>query len=443
MQLCWSLQISQLTPHILEMNFPKIWITLVWLCGPLSGIIVQPIVGVWSDRCKSSLGRRRPFILVGSIFMVLSLCFIVNCLDLGYLLGDTIDNTTWSLTFTIIGFWILDISLNTLQGPARALVADIAVQRKQDSANAFFTFWVGLGNVIGYGSSFIDFSEYIPMYATPLCNKTCVNMKVSFYFSSIVIIISCIGTLIFAKEQSLDDDMNLRNRLKKWFCNPNPIVRLAKYIYKLPRTMKVLCIYQFFSWIGWFSFLVYITDWVGESVFRGNPDPQHPAYQLYETGVRFGSFGLAGFSIVSMIFSPFIPRISKRYGSKVLLFIAQVILSLLLLMTFFVKNKYWAIVLISCFGVPYSISNTLPFTLCSTSADDFNKGTYMGILNVFIVVPQLIMSVFNPVIVYVFDGNTVATLVGGSIASLFSSVIVWFVRIPKIRKKKRRNNNTN
>lgn len=116
LQCCWSLQIAQLTPLVLEMNFPKLWITIVWLCGPISGILVQPIVGIWSDKCRSRLGRRRPFILTGAIFIILSLCFIANCLDIGYVLGDTADYSPWSLTFTILGFWVLDIANNTLQG---------------------------------------------------------------------------------------------------------------------------------------------------------------------------------------------------------------------------------------------------------------------------------------------------------------------------------------
>ncbi|KAG2389358.1 hypothetical protein C9374_013918 [Naegleria lovaniensis] len=463
LQCCWSLQIAQLTPLILEMNFPKMWITIVWLCGPISGILVQPIVGVWSDKCRSRLGRRRPFILTGAIFIVLALCFIANCLDIGYVLGDTAEYSPWSLTFTIIGFWVLDIANNTLQGPCRALVADIATQNKQDVANACFTFWVGLGNIIGYGSSMIDFSQFIPMYASPICHKNCVNLKVAFYIAAINVVICCTFTLLFAKEYTLEslentlapsyrkkeasrlkeEDMIFSKRLKKLCCHPNPIKRIIDYIYNIPRVMKILCVFQFFSWIGWFAFLVYITDWVGESVFRGNPDPQHPAYQLYETGVRFGSIGLAGFSVVSMFISPFIPRLSKNYGTKTLLFFSQVFLSLLLLMTFFIRNKYWAIVLISCFGLPFSITNTLPFTICSTAANDFSKGTFMGILNIFIVVPQLIMSLFNPLVVYVFNGYTVATLVGGSIASLFSSVLVCFIRIRKpkrnVKRKKRFN----
>ncbi|KAL9650303.1 hypothetical protein ABK040_014957 [Willaertia magna] len=450
LQCCWSLQIALLTPYVLEMGLPKIWVTIVWLCGPISGIIVQPIVGIISDRCRSRLGRRRPFILIGTIILIFALLFIPNSLDLGYFMGDTQEYKPAGLTLTIIGFWVLDIANNILQGPCRALISDIATDRKQAIGNTAFTIWIGIGNILGYVSVWVDFSQYIPMYQTPNCHRACINLKFSFYFAIILVIICVLSTLIFAKEQTLDtlektmeiqkrEEMNNQLETNTTRKKRNPIIQLGCLLIHLPKAMKIICLYQFLSWIAWFSFLVYISDWIAENVFKGKADPQSPAYHLYENGVRFGSFGLAGFSALSLIVSPFIPRFSREYGVKVLLFVSQALLSIQLLLTLFVTNKYYAVILISSFGISYSVTNNLPFAITANLANDFEKGAYMGILNVFIVIPQILMAVMNPLITVLFEGNVAASLVAGAISSLLASVVVWFIIVPKsMRNKKKR-----
>lgn len=124
-QFGWALQLSLLTPYIQELGIPHAWSSLIWLCGPLSGLFVQPLVGHMSDHCTSRYGRRRPFIVVGALSIVLAVLIIGHSADLGWLIGDRGDVRPRAIGFFVVGFWILDVANNVSQGPCRALLADL------------------------------------------------------------------------------------------------------------------------------------------------------------------------------------------------------------------------------------------------------------------------------------------------------------------------------
>ncbi|KAG2374048.1 hypothetical protein C9374_011127 [Naegleria lovaniensis] len=628
LQFGWALQIALLTPFILELGLSKTLITLVWLCGPVTGLIVQPIVGVLSDKCKSPLGKRRPFLIVGTIMVALSLLLIPNSLDLGHWMGDTTTDHTVAIVLAIIGFWILDVSNNTLQGPTRALVADMASHKNQAFGNATLTFWSGLGNILGYLAGFVKWSSYITAFKTEACSEGCQNLKICFLISIGFLLLTFVVTLFAAREEStwkkkssatinsaknsaedvnmtmeggvldystslrdheeeeetkidfletdhllmkqdrsinsvsgdgeekpasssivtrqvlssmssgqtnfrksqsepiqlgvtsspttnlMENSRELSNRqgneyyqsssLKRHFndeidqeeMNPSqqepqsfsqegsnsqspqtilvdatPILehnlikekqehtifppdarnvslsgmksarQLAQYLraaLHLPKAMWRVCLVNFFSWFGWFCFLVYITTWVGENVFHGNSDESSPAYALYVKGVQYGSFGLAGFAGSSIIFSLILPSLTHKLGFKWTFFIGQLSLALCLGSTLFVTNKILALLVITAFGFPWAVNGTIPFAIVATIAKKHEKGTYMGLLNIFIVVPQLVMSSVGPLISYISHGNVAWTLMVGAISVLVSSGLIYFLIIPKKIERRRK-----
>lgn len=124
-QFGWALQLSLLTPYVQELGIPHAWASIIWLCGPLSGLIVQPTVGHMSDRCASRFGRRRPFIVVGAVCIAFSVLIIGHSADIGWLLGDRGGVRPRAIGVFVFGFWILDVANNVTQGPCRALLADL------------------------------------------------------------------------------------------------------------------------------------------------------------------------------------------------------------------------------------------------------------------------------------------------------------------------------
>lgn len=124
-QFGWALQLSLLTPYVQELGIPHAWASIIWLCGPLSGLLVQPIVGHVSDRCTSRFGRRRPFILAGATSIIVAVLIVGFSADIGWLFGDRGQKKMRAVVAFVIGFWILDVANNMTQGPCRALLADL------------------------------------------------------------------------------------------------------------------------------------------------------------------------------------------------------------------------------------------------------------------------------------------------------------------------------
>lgn len=124
-QFGWALQLSLLTPYVQELGIPHAFASVIWLCGPLSGFFVQPLVGHMSDRCTSRFGRRRPFIVAGATLIVVSVLIVGHSADIGWLFGDRGESKVGAIAAFVVGFWLLDVANNTTQGPCRALLGDL------------------------------------------------------------------------------------------------------------------------------------------------------------------------------------------------------------------------------------------------------------------------------------------------------------------------------
>ncbi|CAI5478336.1 unnamed protein product, partial [Closterium sp. Yama58-4] len=158
LQFGWALQLSLLTPYVQQLGIPHAWASYIWLCGPLSGLFVQPLIGHWSDSCRCPYGRRRPFIVAGAALVAVAAMLIAFSRDLGHALGDAGIEAGQPLVGAIVvfvlGFWLLDLANNSLQGPCRALLADFTGTegKRTRRANAYFSAFMALGNVLGFAA---------------------------------------------------------------------------------------------------------------------------------------------------------------------------------------------------------------------------------------------------------------------------------------------------
>ncbi|KVH96119.1 Major facilitator superfamily domain, general substrate transporter [Cynara cardunculus var. scolymus] len=237
-QFGWALQLSLLTPYIQTLGIGHAFSSFIWLCGPITGLVVQPCVGIWSDKCSSKFGRRRPFILLGSLMISLAVIIIGFSADIGYLIGDTKEHcSTFKGTRTraafvfILGFWMLDLANNTVQasifrftfcingfGPARALLADLAGDTQtplcpdqRNSANAIFCSWMAIGNILGFSSgSSGKWHRWFPFLTNRACCEACGNLKAAFLVAVLFLTFCTMVTLYFAKEVPLVPKQHLR-----------------------------------------------------------------------------------------------------------------------------------------------------------------------------------------------------------------------------------------
>lgn len=213
-QFGWALQLSLLTPYVQLLGIPHKWASLIWLCGPVSGMVVQPIVGYHSDRCTSRFGRRRPFIAAGAALVATAVVLIGFAADLGHLFGDSLDREMKprAIIVFVIGFWILDVANNMLQGPCRALLADLSGnnQKKVRTANSFFSFFMAIGNVLGFAAgSYSKLHKIFPFTTTKACDLYCANLKSCFFFSIFFLITLTVIALSFVHERPWSPGMGV------------------------------------------------------------------------------------------------------------------------------------------------------------------------------------------------------------------------------------------
>ncbi|KAL8136436.1 hypothetical protein V2J09_002437 [Rumex salicifolius] len=444
-QFGWALQLSLLTPYTQHLGIPHMWSSFVWLCGPISGLVVQPLVGYSSDHSTNRFGRRKPYILSGTVLICLSVLLISFALDFGKKFGDSMARTTKprAVTIFVVGFWILDVANNVVQGPTRAFLADLSRNnhRRMRVANAFFSFFMAVGNILGYAAGSYDhLYRLLPFTKTGACDLYCANLKTCFFIDIfILLLITTIALLSVTEPPPVYD-----------FAQEEPVVKQVKDAFRtLGRPMWILFLVTALNWLAWFPFLLFNTDWVGREVYGGNVngDPREKA--LYDTGVRRGSLGLMLTAGVLGFMSLAIDPLSKVLkGARKLWGIVNIVLAVMLALTAVVTkqaeqarraNPHMShpppnveaatFTLFAVMGIPQAVTFSVPFALASifSASSGAGQGLSLGVLNLAIVTPQLFVSLISGPWDALFGGGNLPAFLLGSVAALASGVLALTV----------------
>lgn len=430
--------------------------SLMWLCGPIAGILVQPVVGLYSDQCRSRFGRRRPYILPGCIIICIAVIVIAFSSDLGYALGDTKEDCSvytgprWKAALIFVsGFWVLDFANNAVQGPTRALMADISGQHGCDTANAIFACWMAVGNIMGYSSgSTGKWHIWFPFLQSRACCEACANLKGAFLFA-VILLLTCLSvTLTLATEVPLSQMPDKAGE------PPARFFDIFKSIKNLPKGMPQTLFITACTWLSWFPFILYDTDWMGREVFHGNPAGNPAEINAYERGVRTGAFGLLLNSIVLLVggflIEPLCRKVTPRIvwiAGNFMVFLAMAaiaIVSVWSLNSFKVGVQDYitangeirsvALLIFAFLGFPLAILYSVPFAVASTIAqsEGGGQGLCIGVLNISIVVPQVIIALgAGPWDSLFGKGNLPAFALAAALA-LTGGVLGFFI-LPKVQ----------
>ncbi|CAN0921518.1 Sucrose transport protein SUC2 [Linum grandiflorum] len=428
LQFGWALQLSLLTPYVQLLGIPHSYAALIWLCGPISGMLVQPLVGYYSDRCTSRFGRRRPFIAGGTAFVLFAVFLIGYAADIGRASGDDLSKPAKprAIAVFVVGFWILDVANNMLMGPCRALLADLSGtnQKKTRIANSFFSFFLAVGNVLGYAAgSYSKIYRVFPFTKSHACDVYCANLKSCFFISIALLIAFSSVALYFVTEKpfspaehaaaysddDVDDEQSELKSNKVVSCGPAPTKmccsgvpffgELFVAVRSMRRPMIVLLMVTCLNWVGWFPFFLYDTDWMGREVFggqsNGGTDEQLKAYAH---GVRAGSLGLMLNAVVLGFTSLGVEALGQWVGGiKRLWGIVNFILAICLAMTALVSKfadstrqfggesgalplpppagvQAGALILFAVLGIPLAVTFTVPCALTSIFSNEAGAG---------------------------------------------------------------------
>jgi maltose/moltooligosaccharide transporter len=388
-----------------------------WIAAPLIGMIVQPIVGHYSDRTWNRLGRRKPYFLAGAILSASALMLMPNANILGSI-----------APLVIIGagfLMIMDACFNLAMEPFRALVADILPDEQRTLGFSVQTFLIGIGAVIGSWLPYILTNWFdIPQNAP--VGVVGDNIKYAFYIGSAVFILTIVWTVISTKEYNPVEYEKFHGKPEHAHAGLSSIFTDFA---KMPRTMKQLGLVQFFSWFALFGMWVFTTDSIATHIF-GLPieDKSSEMYRSAQswTGIIFGVYNL-----VSAVYALFLAKIASKAGRKNTHAISLIIGGIGLISFYFAPNKEFLIFSMACVGIAWASILAMPYVILSSSIPAGKMGIYMGIFNFFITIPQILNGIVGgPLVKNIYNNQPVYALVLSGIFMICAAVSVIYVYDP-------------
>ncbi|KAG6197189.1 hypothetical protein E4U10_000237 [Claviceps purpurea] len=309
LQMAWAVELSNGSPYLLSLGLSKSLMALVWMAGPLTGTLVVPYVGIVSDNCRSRWGKRRPFMVGGTVATVVGLLFLGWTRELvGGILGlfgadpESQGVRIVIIIAAVVGIYVLDIAINTVQAAIRALIVDCAPAHQQEEANAMASRVTGFGNILGYLAGFVKLHTYLWFLGDN-------QFKILCALASIGLAATVALSAVFVHERNPQLDGSLAKKtpsILSFFFN------ILHSIKRLPPQTKRVCQVQFFAWVGFFPLLFYTSSYIGEiyaqPFLEKNPNMKSDELEaLYEKATRIGTFALLVNSIVSLVTNVFLP----------------------------------------------------------------------------------------------------------------------------------------
>jgi len=396
-----------------------------WIAAPLTGMIIQPIVGHYSDHTWTKLGRRRPFFLAGAILASLALILMPNA---GVLAGFI------PAMFVGAGFlMIMDASFNIAMEPFRALVADMLPVDQSTVGFSIQTFLIGVGAVIGSWLPYV-LAEWFGISKTAPVGEIPDNVIFAFYIGAATMIATILWTVISTKEYSPQEMQQFSPDIEVASKETIRFSDIFTDMTHMPRTMKQLSVVQFFTWIALFGMWVFTTPAVAQHVWGlATNDVHSKAYQDAGNwvGIIFGVY-----NAVAMVYALTLPFIAKLIGRKLTHSLSLTAGAIGLISIYFISNPDALIFSMIGVGIAWGSILAMPYAILAPALPPRKMGIYMGIFNIFITVPQIINGIFGGMVVKrIFNSEAIYALIMSGIFMLIAAVSVLWVD-DKVHDKK-------
>jgi maltose/moltooligosaccharide transporter len=375
-----------------------------WLVAPITGMIVQPIIGYMSDRTWNRLGRRRPYFLVGALLTSTALILMPNAPHLASFIAPM-----------FIGgglLMIMDASINISMEPFRALVADKLPEEQHTLGFSVQTLLIGIGAVVGSWLPYMLGNWFGVSKDAGADGLVPDNVTYSFYFGAFVLLSAILWTIFSTSEYPPDqlEEKEETEKPKKFF---------------IPSIMVKLLLVQFFSWFALFSMWVYTTPAIALKYY-GTADANSTAFQDAGdwVGILFGIY-----NGVSAIIALSLPIIAKRLSRKVTHSLALAIGGISLLSILIFKDETFLIIPMIGIGIAWGSILAMPYAMLASSIPPKRMGIYMGLFNMSITIPQIISGIFSGLILkYFFADNPVLCIVMAGVSMMLGAVSALFIK---------------
>lgn len=383
-----------------------------WIAAPLTGMIVQPLVGHFSDKTWTKLGRRKPYFLVGAILASIALIFMPNSAMLAHLMPAMMVGAGMLM--------IMDASFNIAMEPFRALVADLLPSDQRTLGFSIQTFLIGTGAVIGSWLPYI-LAEWMGVEKISAEGNVPDNVIISFYVGAAVLISSIIWTITKTKEYPPENSINEENKKKT-----NGLIEIFHDFAAMPKTMKQLGIVQFFSWFALFSMWVFTTPAVAVHIY--GTDINDTSSELYQDAGNWVGIIFGVYNLVAAVYALLLPAIAKKIGRKLTHSVSLLLGGISLISIYLIQDPKMLLVPMIGIGIAWGSILAMPYAILAGSLPAKKMGIYMGIFNFFITIPQILNGIVGgPIVKRFYESQAIYAIVFAGICLLIAAVSVVFV----------------
>ncbi|MBN8834304.1 MAG: MFS transporter [Niastella sp. SCN 39-18] len=415
-QFGWDLQRANMGRIYENLGANPDQVPLLFLAAPLTGLLVQPVIGYLSDRTwHPKYGRRRPYFMIGAILSSIALIFMPH------------SSVLWMAAGLL---WVLDVFGNVAMEPFRAFVTDKLPDSQVNRGFIMQSFMIGLGGSIASALPWV-MNNIFHLTNTAAEGHIPENVKYSFYIGAFFFLASVLYTVFTTKEYP-PSDLGFKDKVKesnKGFGGGAREIWHA--LTHMPPRMKSIALVQFFTWPGLFLMWFYYTTAVAVNVFGGT-DANDP---VYAHGADFGSLTLSFYSVVTFLFALILPAIADKLGRKLTHSLCLLCGALGLISVAWVQNKYMLYGCMTGIGIAWASILSMPYAMLSGVLPRDKVGIYMGIFNFFIVLPEIIASLgFGWLMKNVLHNDRMLAVQSGGILMILAAIICMLM-IKENKKK--------
>ena len=407
-QFGFALQNANVSRIFETLGANKDELAILWLAAPVTGLLVQPIIGYYSDRTwHPKWGRRRPFFAVGAILATIALFLMPN------------STVLW---MAVLMLWLMDASINISMEPFRAFVGDMLPNEQRTSGFAMQSFFIGVGAVIASALPYI-FTNWFGVSNTAPDGVIPDSVKWSFYIGGIAYFLAVMWTVFNTKEYP-PDDIELLKKENAETGVFSGLIEAFKGIFEMPKTMVQLAFVQFFSWFALFAMWIYTTSAVTSHVY-GTSDTTSAAYN---EGADWVGICFAIYNGIAALVAFLLPVVAKHISRRMTHLLALFCGGIGLFSIYFISNPNLLLVSMVGVGIAWASILSMPYAMLSSILPTDRMGYFMGVFNFFIVIPQIVAAGILGFILKNFFGNVaIYALVIGGVSFLIAGLLCLIV----------------
>ena len=412
-QIAYSLQSANISRIFATLGADPHSLSFFWILPPLMGMIVQPLVGKYSDRTWCRFGRRIPYLFLGSVIAIAVMCLLPNAGNFSFTFAG-------AMIFGLIALMLLDTSINMARQPFKMLVGDMVGENQKSQAYSIQSFLVNAGGLVGFIFPFLF--AWIGIANTAPEGQVPDTVKYSFYIGSVILILCVLFTTFKVKEMPPKEYAEFHGieTAKKEERAPGMLTLLKK----APSTFWTVGLVQFFCWAAFLYMWTYTNGAIADTVW-GTTDVKSEGYQTAGNWVGI-LFALQ--SVGSVLWALVIPKFKSIKTAYV---VSLLIGAAGFASVFFIHDQYLLFFSFLLIGVAWAAMLAIPFTLLTNSLSGDHIGTYLGLFNGTICLPQIVAAACGGLILKLVGGAQVNMFIVAGIFLVLGAVSVYFVKTGK------------